>query len=701
MGGTTAAAPAKRGGGVGDARSSLPDGLAEVRRLALDTHRHAALLQLLPRSWRCEGEGEETKASVEEGHAPATAALRHRTPVMVPVRLTVVADAPSSTATPRHRGACGSGGGRGHGVLGLLAPPTVGATGHAVDMTSLVMLAMQAKLAPGCHYSHGAPPQRQVLWHVAWDLVGRREAQRKAAEQVLALTTLMRLKRSPGWGRRLSLLDSGLRRLGECMAADAQPRPLPEAYTLAASAPMATDAARRGAAGGAGGLPAEAASGGRWGAMAPAASSSPPAWQQQQQGGAASPPRSRPGTASSARRPSGGLAAAGAGSPLVRVPSTSSSANGARPQLDPLSALLAALSDSSAVPHAGFRPAAAAAGGADAARPHTAPSPSARAPALAPRDALNLSSPALLRSILASMQPQPPPQLRHATQQPLASGGGSGRSGGGSIADVDGGGRAAAAPLTSSQPRRPRLQRGCFSSPVVVAELPEATTPGRLPLLLVAAAAPAAAHGMAAAHCLTAARGAGRCATETPHHRQAAARRPTPPTQPPQLPPAPATRLEEAAPVRRLRVGSETRSRLHHLPEVGSIPPPAGPGLHLLPDPPVEAGGASGLHPLPSDPVALTLAELAAAEEDSDAGGAAQSAPSQQSVAAWLQQQRALGGGSAALEPAAPAAGVGGGGSGRSARQRMALACKLFAIEKERARAEAAARNAARRLQRR
>ena len=47
----------------------------------------------------------------------------------------------------------------GGGRLGQLSP-TTRPGGHAADLLSLVLLAMQAKLAPGVHYSAGPPPQR-------------------------------------------------------------------------------------------------------------------------------------------------------------------------------------------------------------------------------------------------------------------------------------------------------------------------------------------------------------------------------------------------------------------------------------------------------------------------------------------------------------------------------------------------------------
>lgn len=246
--------------------SGLPDGLEEIRRLQLDPERESGLLELLPLSWRTPAcaPPAESSGAVPGPLDPLPLVVRHRTPVIVPVRITIV---------DRSRG-------QRQGVLGTIADsePSVKVGGNATDMSSLVAMAVQARLAAGVHFSSTAPPQRQVLWHVSWDLVARREKQKVAAEQVLALTSLMRLKRLPGWGRRLSLLDTGLRRLGESMADDSLPRPLPGGYVAAASAPMATDSL--GPSGGVGDAAEScgqravadylAAHAGAWGAMAQA-----------------------------------------------------------------------------------------------------------------------------------------------------------------------------------------------------------------------------------------------------------------------------------------------------------------------------------------------------------------------------------------------------------------------------------------------
>lgn len=69
----------------------------------------------------------------------------------------------------------------------------------------------------GLYYSALAPPQRQVLWHITWDLVLRRASQLKLADQALSLVRFVKLRDSNGWGRRSSIVNNAARRLSQAM----------------------------------------------------------------------------------------------------------------------------------------------------------------------------------------------------------------------------------------------------------------------------------------------------------------------------------------------------------------------------------------------------------------------------------------------------------------------------------------------------
>jgi hypothetical protein len=140
----------------------------------------------------------------------------------------------------------------------LALPPPTGQRDsfHPAAIAAAAAAASGPKEA-GVYFAALAPPQRQVLWHVNWDLVTRRNAQLGFAEQALSLVKLVRLRDMSGWGRRSSLIQSAARRLSQAMISLAATEALQaEAHATAQAAHASAQAAAgEGGAGGSSSTP--------------------------------------------------------------------------------------------------------------------------------------------------------------------------------------------------------------------------------------------------------------------------------------------------------------------------------------------------------------------------------------------------------------------------------------------------------------